>query len=371
MDFFATAAHGTEPALRDELRELGFRAVRADRGGVHFSGRDRLDGARACLLSRIAVRIHLPLGSFDAPNEKALYGGVRGLDLAPYLTPRHTLAISAVTQRSNLTHTQYLAQLVKDAIVDAQRDRTGARSSVDARSPDVRLFLHLRKDVGTLYLDLAGEPLHLRGYRTLVGEAPLKETLAAAIVRFSGWDRVSPLVDPMCGSGTLAIEADLLAREVPPGLLRRNLGFTRWASHDATEADGLRALHESLPGRVRAEGPEVRGSDRDPTMVDAAQKNARAATAKVAFSVADVRDLRPSSPPGTVLINPPYGGRLETTLDAWRDLGRVLRTLHGHRVAVLCPGPDYERALDLPRGDHDPELRNGDLTCRLLVRAIP
>ena len=98
MDFFATAAHGTEPALRDELRELAFPALRADRAGVHFSGRDRLDGARACLLSRIAVRIHLPLGSFDAPNEKALYGGVRGLDLAPYLTPRHTLAISAVTQ---------------------------------------------------------------------------------------------------------------------------------------------------------------------------------------------------------------------------------------------------------------------------------
>lgn len=370
MDFFATAAHGTEPALRDELKEHGFRAVRADRGGVHFAGEDLLEGARACLLSRVAVRVLLRVGSFPAGDERALYAGVRGLDLSAHLTPRQTLAISAVSQRSRLTHTQYLSQLVKDAVVDAQRDRAGARSSVDVRAADVRLFLHLRKDVGTLYLDLAGEPLHLRGYRTLVGEAPLKETLAAAIVRLSGWDRARPLVDPMCGSGTLAIEADLLARDVAPGLLRRNLGLTRWASHDAGQAARLRALHEALPGRVRAEGPPVRGSDRDPSMVEVAIKNARAAASRAQFSVADVGDLAPTDPPGTILINPPYGGRLETTLDAWRDLGRVLRRLRGHRVAVLCPGPDYEDALALPRGGHDPELRNGDLTCRLLVRDL-
>src|SRR5689334_19547762 len=185
---FATAARGTEGALRDELKELGFRGVRADRGGVHFDG-GLEEGARACLWLRTALRVLYRLSAFAAPDGGALYQGVRAIDWTPTLTPRHTLAIRAVCRDSQLTHSQFIAQKAKDAIVDQIRDRTGSRPSVDLDDPDVMLFVHVVKDWATVYLDVSGESLHRRGYRTSRLEAPLKENLAAAILRLSGWDR--------------------------------------------------------------------------------------------------------------------------------------------------------------------------------------
>src|SRR5688572_19809704 len=164
MDLFATAARGTEVALRDELRALRFHHVRADRGGVHFEG-DLVDAGRACLESAVAVRVLYKVGEIDAHNENALYDGVRAIDVTAHLTPKNTLAVSSVARDSALTHTQYIAQKTKDAIVDAQRDRVGARSSVDLESPDLRVFVHLVRDRATVYLDVSGESLHRRGWR--------------------------------------------------------------------------------------------------------------------------------------------------------------------------------------------------------------
>ena len=152
MRFFATAARGTEPALRDELRELRFPRVRADRGGVHFEG-DLVEGFRACLTSRVAIRVLAPVAEFDCPDEDALYQGVQSFDWSEVLRPKLTLAVGAACRSSRLTHTQYLAQRTKDAIVDRQRERGGARSSVDLRDPDVRVFVHLVKDVASVFLD--------------------------------------------------------------------------------------------------------------------------------------------------------------------------------------------------------------------------
>ncbi len=165
LPFFATAAKGTEGALRDELRELRLPGVRADRGGVHFAG-DWPDAWRVCLHSRIALRVLAQVTRFPAPDERALYGGVRSVDWRPFLTPERTLAVSAVCRDSCLTHTGFLAQKTKDAVVDQMRGRLGSRPDVDRKDPDVSLFLHLRQDVATLYLDLAGESLHRRGWRT-------------------------------------------------------------------------------------------------------------------------------------------------------------------------------------------------------------
>ena len=202
--FFATAAKGTEGALRDELRELRLRRIRADRGGVHFEG-NRADGWRACLHSRIALRILQQLGTFTAVGSDGLYQAVRQINWALYLNPEVTVAVTSYCKDSVLTHTNYIAQVVKDAIVDQQRERLGQRPSVDRKDPDVHVFVHLVANELTVYLDLAGESLHRRGYRAEALAAPLKENLAAAILRLAKWDPETPFIDPMCGSGTLAI----------------------------------------------------------------------------------------------------------------------------------------------------------------------
>jgi putative N6-adenine-specific DNA methylase len=369
LDFFATAAKGTEPALRDELRELRFRGVRADRGGVHFHG--PLDeGFRACLELRIASRVLWELASFDAPGGEALYEGVRAIDWTGVLSPRRTLAVRASCRSSALTHTQFIAQRTKDAVVDQLRERQGARPSVDLEDPDVTLSVHLVKDRATVYLDLAGEPLHRRGYRGAAGEAPLKESLAAAILRLGGWDRARPLVDPMCGSGTIAIEAALWARDVAPGLGRRRFGFERWASHDAGAIRRMDELRGLARARARRDGPRIVASDVDPRAIAATRENARAAGVALEILLRDVRALGPTSPPGHVVTNPPYGERLPAERALLRDMSATFLRLHGHRVTVLAGSPALLRAIPR-RPEKELAVFNGAIECRLVSYEIP
>lgn len=363
MDFFATAAKGTEPAVRDELRETRFRSVRADRGGVHFQG--ALDeGFRACLELRTASRVLLQLGAFDARSGDELYEGVRGVDWTFPLSPRRTLAVRASCRSSTLTHTQFIAQKTKDAIVDQLRERQGARPSVDLDDPDVVVAVHLVKDKATIYLDLAGEPLHRRGYRRLAGEAPLKETLAAAMLRLGGWDRQRPLVDPMCGSGTIAIEGALWARDIAPGLLRARFGFERWASHDEAATARMGELRERARARIRREGPRVLASDVDPRAITATRENARVAGVEVEAFVRELRELQPTRPPGHVVTNPPYGERLPADRVFLRDLETAFASLHGHRVTMLAGSSALLRAMPR-RADKELAVFNGALECRL------
>jgi putative N6-adenine-specific DNA methylase len=363
--FFATAAKGTEVALRDELRELGFRGVRADRGGVHFDGFDG-EGWRACLELRIAMRILKRVGTFEAPSGEALYEGVRALEWARYLSPRHTLAVRASCRSSALTHTQFIAQKTKDAIVDQLRDAVGARPSVDLTDPDLTLSVHLVRDQATVYVDFSGEPLHRRGYRQKAGEAPLKETLAAAILRLSGWDRQAPLWDPMCGSGTIPIEAALWARDIAPGLLRGRFGFERWASHDEEERKSMSALRERVRARSRSDGPRITGGDIDERALGLARAAARAARVTVTLSHLPIREAQATEPPGYVVTNPPYGERLANADAVHADLGEFVRRMAGHRVAVLAGSPGIARAIPLrPSAAH--ALYNGAIECRLLV----
>jgi 23S rRNA G2445 N2-methylase RlmL len=362
---FATAARGTEGAVRDELRDLGFRGVRADRGGVHF-GRSLDEGFRACIEMRTAIRVLHRLASFEAPTGEALYAGVAAVDFGPWLTPSHTLAVRAVCNGSQLTHSQFVAQKTKDAIVDQLRARLGARPSVDLDDPDVTFFVHLARDHATLYLDVSGGSLHRRGWRTRAGEAPLKESLAAAILRLSGWDREQPLVDPLCGSGTIAIEAALWARGLAPGLTRERFGFERWACHDEAAARRAAELREQARAKVRAGGPPIRGSDVDPEALAAARENARAAGVSVAWNQASVRDLEAVGGPGVVVTNPPYGERLEAPEDLYRDMARAFGQMRGWRVAILSGTPAIERAMRR-RADRSLPVFNGNIECRLLI----
>lgn len=363
MELFATAARGTEVALRDELREFRFWRVRADRGGVNFEG-DLSEAGRACLESRIAVRVLAKVGEFDARDAQQLYDGIRSLEWRPWLTPKHTLAVSSVSKDSALTHTQFIAQRTKDAIVDQLRDATGARPSVDREDADLRVFVHLVRNRATVHLDASGESLHRRGWRPRIGEAPLKETLAAALLRMSGWDRRTPLYDPMCGSGTIAIEADLWARKVAPGILRKKFGFERWPSHTREEAGRMKALREEARARVLPEGPAIEGSDIDPKVLDLARENAKAASSRAVFRVRPLVAFHPS--PGTwVVTNPPYGERLEADAQTFRELGRVFGQLPGCDLAILSGTPALEGAMRI-RPTRSVPLWNGPIECRLL-----
>jgi putative N6-adenine-specific DNA methylase len=369
--FFATAAKGTEPALRDELRELHLPGVRADRGGVHFEGH-LADAARACLWSRVAARILLEIAAFEAADGAALYDGVHDVDWTEWMTPRTTLAVRATCRSGRLTHSQFIAQKTKDAIVDVLRDRAGARPSVDRDDPDVGVAVHIVRDRATIYLDVGGASLHERGWRARTGTAPLRENLAAAIVRLSGWDRQRPFVDPMCGSGTIAIEAAAWARRIAPGLTRERFGFERWAGHDETASAGIRDMRQqareaSLPA---SEVPAIRAGDIDERALERTRENARDAGVDLVVERHDVRAIAPLAPPGTVVTNPPYGERLAGDPELYAAMARSFRALQGHTVALLAGAPAIAHAMGR-EADRWWVLYNGPIECRLLVYAIP
>lgn len=370
MDFFATAAKGTEPALRDELRELRMVGVRADRGGVHFAG-ELADGARACLHSRVAVRVLAWRGAFDVRGEAELYAAMRSLEWRHFLSQKHTLAVKATCRSSKMTHSQFIAQRSKDAIVDQLREDLGTRPSVSLEDPDVLVVVHLVKDRADVYVDLAGEPLHRRGWRTRIGEAPLKETLAAAMLRLAGWDRRKPLVDPMCGAGTIAIEAATWARGIAPGLGRAKFGFERWASHGEAMRRTMHEMRSEARAAVRPEtaSPPIFASDLDPKLVELTRANAKDAGVELVLAARDVRLVAPTEPPGFVVTNPPYGERLDVERPFFREMARALLALQGHRLAILAGTSDIEQAFN-----KKPEkwwaLFNGNIECRLLTYRV-
>ncbi len=382
MRFFATCAKGTEGALRRELSALRLPAVRGDRGGVSFEGRLEA-GMRACLHSRTAMRVLLELTRFPAPSAEALYEGARMVPWDEWLTVRTTLAVEATVSSSAVTHSGFAALKVKDAAVDALRDKLGARPDVDARDPDVRIVLHLARDEAALSLDLAGEPLHRRGYRAVSTDAPMKETLAAAILALGGVDPEAPFVDPMAGSGTLAIEHALRARHIAPGLSRA-FGFQRWPMYrggpqSAWDRMKAEARAEILP---RAPAP-VLARDMHTKAIEAARRNAAAAgvAADVAIERADARDLTPIAERGFIVTNPPYGERLmsgeedprvqqKKLAGFYRGLAEMLARHSGWTAVLLCGNPLLERAIGL-RAEVDHRLWNGPLEAHLLKYRIP
>lgn len=313
MHFFATCAKGTEGALRRELAALKLRHLRGERGGVSFQG-ELEAGLRACLHSRVAMRVLLQLARFPAQDAVGLYDGARAVDWTAWLGARTTLAVEATVRDSAITHSMFAALKVKDAVVDALRERLGARPDVDPKDPDVQIVLHLAGDEADLSLDLAGAPLHKRGYRAGMTAAPLKETLAAAVLSLGGVAPDRAFVDPMCGSGTLAIEQALAARKIAPGL-SRPFGFQRWPCYrGALQSAWDRMKEEARRAALPVAPAPIVARDLFPKALEAARRNAAAAgvAQDVRFEKGDVRDLapEPDMAAGTICTNPPYGERL-------------------------------------------------------------
>jgi putative N6-adenine-specific DNA methylase len=367
--YFMTASAGTEDLLADELRALGVTSLRQVRGGVRFQG-ETSTALEACLWSRVGMRLLLPLGSFDANDAEQLYEGARRIPWNDHLGPRHTLAVDATGTSEQLRHTHFIGQRIKDAVCDVIRERHGSRPSVDPREPDLRIVAHLSRGRCDLSLDLAGEPLFKRGYRKEPTRASLKETLAAAVLLAAGYDGSRPLHDPMCGSGTLAIEAALIAKNRAPGL-NRAFGVERWPSFGPADRKLLGDLRVKAREAERPELPRIVGSDRDPEAIVAARANVHFAKVPVELFEKDAREIDPLVPPGFVVTNPPYGerldggGRKQLKTFFWQ-LGQRWRTFEHHRIAVLAGGPEFESAFGL-RPLHRRRLYNGPIECELLA----
>ena len=357
--------------LGDELESLGCARVRGDRGGVRFSA--NLDEAlRACLWTRIAMRVLFPLGDFEAHGAEGLYEAAAQVPWEEHLTTASTFAVEATVRQGEPGHTAFIALKIKDALVDRLRKKIGTRPDVNKRDPDVRVVAHVAGEQLTLALDLCGEPLHRRGYRVAPTTAPLKETLAAAILRAVRYTGDEPLVDPMCGSGTLVIEAGLIAENRAPGL-GRDFSVERWphlgeqgrAILTELKADALRQQHKA--------GVPILGFDKSDEAVDAARRNVRAAKLDGAVKVApgDATDELPlPKAPGLLVTNPPYGDRLRAggqkgMKTFYFQLGESLGRIEGWRLAILSGNPAFESAFHR-KPSRARKLWNGPIECTLL-----
>lgn len=375
MKFFASCGKGLEYLLADELVALGCARATAAIAGANVEG-SLQDAQRAVLWSRLASRILWPIAEFDCADEHALYAGAAAIDWQAHLSPAHTLAIDAHVSGSGITHARYAAQRVKDAIVDTLRASTGQRPDVDVEAPDVRINLVVRKARAILSIDLAGGPMHRRGWRRAQGEAPLKENVAAAVLLRGGWPQAyadgGDLLDPMCGSGTLLIEGALMAADVAPGLRRHgDAPPTRWHGFDAEAWRGLRveAIEREARG-LAALRPCLHGRDLDPHAIRAARENARVAgvDTAIALEVGDIAALPPmANAYGVVACNPPYDARLAADPALYRALGDALKaSAPGWRASLLCGDFELARATGL-RAQKRYQVFNGPIECSLIV----
>lgn len=368
---FASTARGLEELLKTELEGLGATDCQVVQGGVHFQGDTRLL-YQSLMWSRLASRIMLPLGECRVYSDLDLYLGVQAIPWTEMFNPGATFAVHFSGLNDEIRNSQYGALKVKDAIVDSFTRKNLPRPNVDRESPDLRINVWLNKETAHISLDLSGEGLHLRGYRDGTGMAPIKENLAAAIVMRSGWVPGTPLLDPMCGSGTLLIEAAMLATDRAPGLHRRHWGFGGWAQHDDAIWKEVKAEAQTRARQgLAAYGSRFYGSDVDERVIERARRNARRAGIGelIDFAVKDVAQLNnplPKGPYGTVISNPPYGERLESepALIALHSLlGRIMKNqFGGWNLSVFSASPELLSCLQL-RADKQFKAKNGPLDC--------
>jgi 23S rRNA (guanine2445-N2)-methyltransferase / 23S rRNA (guanine2069-N7)-methyltransferase len=382
LELLATSPRDLGRLLADELRQLGAGEVRATSAGARFQGDLQL-AYRICLWSRLAGRLLLRLLEVEIETADDLYRAVHELDWPAHLRPEGTISVDAAVSRlpPGVRSSAFLGLRVKDAVVDRMREATGRRPSVQRDRPDLRLHLRVADRRARLYLDLSGESLHRRGYRERGGEAPLKENLAAGLLVLAGWPAAAeaglPLLDPMCGSGTLPIEAALLAADRAPGLGREHFGFLGWRGHRAALwASLLEQARQRAEAGARRTLPLIAGCDADPRAVAFARRNLERAglAGRVRLEVRALADAEPpAATPGLLVCNPPYGERLgdeQTLRPLYTSLGDLLkRRFAGWRAFVLSGGPELTRYLGL-RASHQWSVWNGPIACRLLEYPI-
>ncbi len=369
FEIIAKTFRGLEDVLADEIKGIGGRSVRKGTRVVMFRG--NLETLyRVNFQARTALRVLKPFASFTARNEDELYREAGRTDWPAVIPSGNTFAIDGTLASRWFNHSKYIALRVKDAIVDQFRDRTGKRPDVDTDDPDIRINLHISDDRCNLSLDSSGESLHKRGYRTGTGPAPINEVLAAGLVLLSGWDRKSNFIDPMCGSGTIPIEAAMIAWNIPPGVYRKKFAFEKWPGFD-------RELFENIYNEDRAEPevpPVIIGSDYSAASLGIARDNARNAFLgrKTIFRISAFEDIEPPAGGGVIITNPPYGERIrqENAKAFHMVIGDTLKKrFAGYEAWILSSNLEALRHVGL-RPERRIVLFNGPLECRFVKYSL-
>jgi putative N6-adenine-specific DNA methylase len=364
--FFASCPRGLEALLAEELRGLGARKPRSLPGGVAFEGDLRIC-YRANLESRLATRVLLKVGHSHYRSERDVHDGALAINWPDWFSEKQSIRVDVKAIRSPLKSLEFATLTIKDAVCDRFRSDRGQRPDVDTRSPDIRIQAFLDKETASFYLDTSGDALNRRGYRRDAGEAPLKENLAAGIVRLAGWNPGEPFLDPMCGSGTLAIEAAMMALAIPPGHAR-DFGFERLAGFDRRSWEETRK--EALARRQPARRLPIFARDRYGDELKKARVNLEAAGLAdcVDLKQADILDTGAPADAGVLVANPPYGARLGEDAELaefYPRLGDTLKKYYsGWRCYLFSGDTRLPKLIHLSASKRTP-LFNGPLECRL------
>lgn len=357
---------GLEEVLAKELVELGANNIQIERRAVSFTGDKRmLYTANFCL--RTASRILVPIAQFKAKNTDDIYNHVKQIDWAQYMTTQTTFLIDSTVYSDFFRHSQFVTYRVKDAIVDWWMEHKGVRPNVQLTQPDIYLNVHIGGDTVTVSLDSSGESLHKRGYRVANTQAPINEALAAGMLLLAGWKGQSDFYDPMCGSGTLLIEAALIARNIAPGIYRKGFAFEKWANFDADLFEDI----YSDDSRERDFNHKIYGSDAGFYAMQAATKNIQSANLQRDIEIKQIRieELRlvdKDTDGALIMINPPYGERLsqdKNVLRLYQDMGTALKhQFSGATAWIISSNDEALKCIGL-RPAKRIRLVNGDLEC--------
>lgn len=355
---------GLEPVLVKELEQLGAERIVALKRAVSFEGDKRLL-YRANLELHTALRILMPVKKFRAPHEDSFYRQINKMDWSEFLSVEDTIAVDAVSFSKHLSHTKYLALRTKDAIVDHFRKITGERPNVDVNNPNLRLHVHISKDECTLAFDASGDSLHKRGYRVDGMEAPINEVLAAGLIALSGWEYDTDFIDPMCGSGTLLIEAALWAYNIPPQLHRDSMGFMRWKDFDPVLWSEV--IKNSKAG-MRDFSHRILGFDQSFKAIKATQQNILAAhlEGKIEVDRRKFQKLNKPSQEAIMVMNPPYDERLEeeNISELYKEIGdRLKNEFSGYTTWIISSNKDALKSIGL-RPSQKFTVYNGQLECK-------
>ena len=364
FELIAKTFQGLEEVLAQELIELGANDVQIGRRMVSFSGnQEMMYRANFCL--RTAVRVLKPISHFRARNADDVYKAVKEIEWKDVLDLDTSFVVDTTVYSTEFRNSKFVAYKVKDAIVDYFMEREGKRPNISVANPDLRLNIHIAEDNCTLSLDSSGESLHLRGYRTATVEAPINEVLAAALIKMSGWKFDCDLIDPFCGSGTILVEAALMARNIYPGVFRQKFGFENWKDFNP---ELLSSIFED-DSNERTFEHRIVGSDINLRAVEAALANAKAAGVADLITVEqrEIRDFKKPEMPAVLITNPPYGERLrpEDLSDIYRTLGEKLkREFQGGEAWIISSREELFDSMRL-RPSFKVPLQNGSLDCEL------
>lgn len=361
QSYIAKTFAGLEEILAEEIKELGGLNIKILNRAVMFEGNKELL-YKTNYLCRTAIRVLVPIAIFRAQNEKELYDEVLKIKWEDYIHLNGTFSIDGITSYSNITHSKYLALKTKDAIADRFREKYGRRPNVDTKDPDVKINVRVFRDECTVSLDSSVESLHKRGYRIGTGPAPLNEVLAAGMILLSGWDRNSNFVDPMCGSGTLPIEAAMFALNIPPAQFRELFGFTRWKDFDKELWQKIKDDAEAARKEFKY---EIIGSDRSGRILQVAKENVVSAGLEdeISLRARYIDDVEPPQGGGVMITNPPYGERIkvEDIKKLYSEIGDAMKTkFEGYSAWIISSDKEALKFIGL-RPSRKITLFNGPL----------